>query len=39
MKALIYAQLNPQKTLEQFVNDRNLVRYLIMAVLVLSACA
>lgn len=38
MKAILYAQFNPQKTLEQFVNDRNLYRFLIVAVLIMSAC-
>jgi hypothetical protein len=38
MKAILYAQLNPQKTLEQFVSDRNLYRFLIVAVLIISAC-
>ena len=38
MKAVIAAQLNPQKTLEQFINDRSLYRLLIVTVLILSAC-
>jgi hypothetical protein len=38
MKALLYAQFNPQKTMEQLVNDRAIFRYLIVAVLILSAC-
>jgi len=38
MKALLYAQFNPQKTMEQLVNDRAIYRYLIAAVLILSAC-
>ena len=38
MKAVIVAQLNPQKTLEQFINDRSLYRLLIVTVLILSAC-
>ena len=38
MKALLYAQINPQKTMEQLVNDRAIFRYLIVAVLILSAC-
>jgi hypothetical protein len=38
MKALLYAQFNPQKTMEQLVNDRAICRYLIVAVLILSAC-
>jgi hypothetical protein len=38
MKALLYSQLNPQKSMEQMVSDRALFRYMIMAVLILSAC-
>ena len=38
MRAILYAQFNPQKTLEQFINDRSLYRCLILTVLILSAC-
>ena len=38
MKALLYAQFNPQKTMEQLVNDRAIFRYLIVGILILSVC-
>jgi hypothetical protein len=36
MKAIIYAQLNPEKTMEQFMSDRSVFRFLILTVLILS---
>lgn len=38
MKALLYAQINPSKTLRQLVDDRNLYRLLAMAALILAWC-
>ena len=38
MKALVYAQLQPVKTLRQFISDRRLYRMLILAMLVLNWC-
>lgn len=38
MKALLYAQLNPTKTLGQLVNDRSLYRILALFALVLAWC-
>jgi len=38
MKAIIYAQLHPVKTLKQFVNDRCLYRVLILGMLVMNWC-
>lgn len=38
MKALIYAQLLPVKTMRQFINDRSLYRTLIFGMLVLNWC-
>lgn len=37
MKSFIYAQLNPIKTMDQIVSDRELYRLLIIAAL-LTAC-
>ena len=38
MKALVYAQLHPVKTMRQFINDRCLYRMLILAMLVMNWC-
>jgi len=38
MKAFIYAQLLPVKTMKQFINDRCLYRMVILAMLVLNWC-
>ena len=38
MKALVYAQLQPVKTMNQFINDRRLYRTLILAMLVMNWC-
>lgn len=38
MKALLYAQINPSKTLRQLVDDRNLYRLMALAALILSWC-
>jgi hypothetical protein len=38
MKALFYSQINPQKSMEQLVSDRALFRFMIVAILILSAC-
>jgi hypothetical protein len=38
MKALLYAQLNPSKTLRQFIDDRNLYRLLLLTALILAWC-
>jgi len=36
MKAIIYAQLNPAKTLQQIVSDRNLCRLMAIGALLLA---
>jgi len=38
MKAILYAQLHPVKTLKQFIRDRCLYRMLILAMLVVDWC-
>jgi hypothetical protein len=38
MKALIYAQLRPVKTMKQFIEDRFLYRTLILVALVMMWC-
>ena len=38
MKALVYAQLQPVKTMSQFISDRCLYRMLILAMLVVNWC-
>ena len=38
MKALVYAQLHPVKTMRQFINDRRLFRMLILAMLAVNWC-
>jgi hypothetical protein len=38
MRAIIYAQLHPVKTMKQFINDRCLYRVLILTMLVLNWC-
>ena len=38
MKAIVYAQLQPVKTMKQFIDDRGLYRVLILAMLVLNWC-
>ncbi len=38
MKAIVYAQLHPVKTMRQFINDRCLYRLLILAMLVVNWC-
>ena len=38
MKAIVYAQFHPVKTMRQFINDRCLYRMLILAMLVVNWC-
>jgi hypothetical protein len=38
MKAVIYAQLNPVKTMRQLIDDRFLFRFAILANLVIAFC-
>ena len=38
MRAIVYAQLQPVKTLKQFISDRCLYRTLILALLVVNWC-
>lgn len=38
MKALVYAQLQPVKTLKQAMSDRRLYRTLILAMLLVNWC-
>jgi hypothetical protein len=38
MKAILYAQLNPSKTMKQLIQDRNLYRCVIVASLFLAWC-
>ena len=38
MKAMFLAQLQPVKTMKQFIDDRLLYRTLILAMLVLNWC-
>ncbi len=38
MKSFIYAQLNPTKTMQQLLDDRDLYRLLIIAALLVACC-
>ena len=38
MRAIVYAQLHPVKTMRQFISDRCLYRTLILALLVVNWC-
>jgi len=38
MKAILYAQLNPSKTMKQLIEDRNLYRLVIVTSLFLAWC-
>jgi len=38
MKAILYAQFQPVKTMKQFISDRCLYRMLILTMLVLNWC-
>jgi len=38
MKALLYSQLNPCKTMEQLIDDRDLYRFFLVAALFMSWC-
>jgi hypothetical protein len=38
MKAFLYAQFNPSKTLPQLISDRNLYRILALIAVILAAC-
>jgi hypothetical protein len=38
MKAIVYAQFHPVKTMKQFINDRSLYRTLILAMLFVNWC-
>jgi hypothetical protein len=38
MKAILYAQLKPAKTLRQLISDRRFYRALILAALVMTWC-
>jgi len=38
MRAIVYAQLQPVKTMKQFISDRCLYRTLIFAMLVVNWC-
>lgn len=39
MKAIMWQQINPTKTLKQLVSDRNLFRLIVLAGLAMSWCA
>jgi len=39
MKAIVYAQLNPVKTLKQFITDRCLYRLLILGMILVNWCS
>jgi tRNA threonylcarbamoyladenosine modification (KEOPS) complex Cgi121 subunit len=38
MRAIVYAQFHPVKTMKQFISDRGLYRSLILAMLVANWC-
>ena len=38
MRAIVYAQFHPVKTMKQFISDRSLYRSLILAMLVANWC-
>jgi hypothetical protein len=38
MKAILYAQFQPVKTMKQFISDRSLFRTLALGMLVLNWC-
>ena len=38
MRAIVYAQLQPVKTLKQFISDRCLYRAIILAMLFVNWC-
>jgi hypothetical protein len=38
MRAIVYAQLQPIKTMRQFINDRCFYRALILALMVINWC-
>ncbi len=38
MKAVLYAQLNPQKTLAQLIQDRQALRLMMLGSLLLACC-
>jgi len=38
MKAIVYTQLHPVKTMRQFINDRCLYRMLILGMLLMNWC-
>ncbi len=38
MKAVIYRQLHPVKTMRQFIDDRSLYRLLILVMLAMNCC-
>jgi hypothetical protein len=38
MKALLYAQFNPSKTLRQLISDRHLYRLLVLIAVILAWC-
>lgn len=38
MRAIIWAQLNPVKSMKQVINDRNLYRLLLMTALIIACC-
>jgi hypothetical protein len=38
MKAALYAQFNPVKTMEQLIGDRSVLRICILAGLAIAAC-
>ena len=38
MKAALYAQFNPQKTLAQIIQDRDAMRLMLLGALVLAWC-
>jgi hypothetical protein len=38
MRAMLYAQLNPRKTLAQIIQDRDLMRLMVLGALVLVWC-
>jgi hypothetical protein len=38
MKAILYAQFHPVKTMKQFISDRSLFRTLMLATLLVNWC-
>jgi hypothetical protein len=38
MKAILYAQFQPVKTMKQFINDRSVFRTLLLVMLLVNWC-